>query len=336
MPGIDSGSGFGILEIAIMLGSLMMAGVLVLVFYVATDGARRRQEQRLSGMRDRAMGTAVMIQQRRQASAVRRDNENTLDMLVKRFMPRPDQLRLRLQRTGRKISIGQFGAAMFVLATVTGVSCWFFFGFKPVMAGLVGLGAGLWLPHAVIGYMIKRRENQFTGRFPEGLDVLVRGLRAGLPIAESIVNARSEVPEPVKTVYGHIADNVNLGQNLEDAIADAAKTLDTPELKFFAVSLSVQRETGGNLAETLANLAEILRRRRQMKLKVKAMSSEARASAYILGSLPFIMFGLIFFVNTSYAMELFTDPRGMMMVGVGLFMMLVGIVIMIKMVNFEI
>ncbi|HET7850434.1 MAG TPA: hypothetical protein VFL51_15350, partial [Pseudolabrys sp.] len=86
MPGIDSGSGFGILEIAIMLGSLMMAGVLVLVFYVATDGARRRQEQRLSGMRDRAMGTAVMIQQRRQASAVRRDNENTLDMLVKRFM----------------------------------------------------------------------------------------------------------------------------------------------------------------------------------------------------------------------------------------------------------
>jgi tight adherence protein B len=334
MTGIDSG--FGILEFAIMLGALMMAGVFVLVFYVATDGARRRQEQRLSGMRDRAMGTAVMVQQRRQASAVRRDNENTLDVLVKRFMPRPDQLRLRLLRTGRKISIGQFGAAMFVLSAVTSVSCWLFFGFKPVMAGLVGLGVGLWLPHATIGYLIKRRENLFTTRFPEGLDVLVRGLRAGLPIAESIVNARTEVPEPVKTVYGHIADNVNLGQNLEDAITDAAKTLDTPELKFFAVSLSVQRETGGNLAETLANLAEILRRRRQMKLKVKAMSSEARASAYILGSLPFIMFGLIFFVNTGYAMELFTDPRGMVMVGVGICMMLVGIVIMIKMVNFEI
>ena len=330
------GSEFGILEVAIMLGALMIAGVMVLGFYVVTDGARRRQEQRLTGMRDRAMGTAVMVQQRRQASAVRRDNENTLDMLVKRFMPRPDQLRLRLLRTGRKISIGQYGAAMFVIAAITGTACWLFFAFKPMMAGLLGLGVGLWLPHAAVGYMIKRRENLFTTRFPEGLDVLVRGLRAGLPIAESIVNARSEVPEPVKTVYGHIADSVNLGQNLEDAIADAAKTLDTPELKFFAVSLSVQRETGGNLAETLANLAEILRRRRQMKLKVKAMSSEARASAYILGSLPFIMFGLIFFVNTGYAMELFTDPRGMVMVGIGMFMMFIGIVIMIKMVNFEI
>jgi tight adherence protein B len=192
------------------------------------------------------------------------------------------------------------------------------------------------MPHAAINFMVNRRKERFTTRFPEGLDIIVRGLRAGLPIAESIVNARSEVPEPVKTVYGYIADGVNIGQNLEDAIADAAKLLDTPELKFFAVSLSVQRETGGNLAETLANLADILRRRRQMKLKVKAMSSEARASAYILGSLPFIMFGLIFFVNTDYAMELFTDPRGMVMVGIGIFMMTLGVLIMIKMVNFEI
>lgn len=336
MIGVESGGGFGILEIAIMFGALLMAGVMVLVFYVATDTQRRRQDQRLTGMRDRAMGTAITIQQRQQASAVRRQQDTTLDMLVKRFMPRPDQLRLRLLQTGRKISIGKYGMAMFTIAAVVGIGCWFFFGFKPIMAGIVGLGAGLWLPHAAVGFMISRRKERFTTRFPEGLDIIVRGLRAGLPIAESIVNARTEVPEPVKTVYGHIADGVNLGQNLEEAIADAAKALDTPELKFFAISLSVQRETGGNLAETLANLAEILRRRRQMKLKVKAMSSEARASAYILGSLPFIMFGMIFFVNTDYAMELFTDPRGMMMVGVGLFMMTLGIAIMIKMVNFEI
>jgi tight adherence protein B len=336
MIGAESGSGFGVLEVAIMLGALMMAGVLVVIFYVATDTGRRRQEQRLAGMRDRAMGTAITIQQRAQANAVKRDKDTSLDTLVRRFMPRPDQLRLRLRKTGRDISIGRYGMTMFGIAVVVGVCCWFFFGFKPVLAGGLGLGMGLWLPHATIGFMISRRVNQFTTRFPEGLDIVVRGLRAGLPIAESIVNARSEVPEPVKTVYGYIADGVNLGQNLEDAIADAAKVLDTPELKFFSISLSVQRETGGNLAETLANLAEILRRRRQMKMKVKAMSSEARASAYILGSLPFIMFGLIFVANTDYAMQLFTDSRGMMMVGVGAFMMMLGIAIMIKMVNFEI
>jgi tight adherence protein B len=330
------GGGIGILEVAIMLAALMIAGVMVLGFYIATDSGRRRREQRVDAMRDRAMGTAVTLQQRDMASAVRRDRESALDILVKRLLPRPDQLRLRLHRTGRKISIGQFGTAILVIAVITGASCWYFFGFKLAISGLIGLGVGIWLPHAAVNYLIKRREDQFTTRFPEGLDILVRGLRAGLPIAESIVNARTEVPEPVRTIYGHIADGVNLGQNLEDAIADSAKIIDTPELKFFSVSLSVQRETGGNLAETLANLADILRRRRQMKLKVKAMSSEARASAYILGSLPFIMFGLIFFVNTSYAMELFTDPRGMVMVGVGALMMMFGIFVMMKMVNFEI
>jgi tight adherence protein B len=336
MPGIDGGSGFGVLEVAILIGALMMAGVMVLIFYVVTDSGRRRQDQRVTGMRDRVLGTAIVVQRNRQASAVKRQDESSLDELVKRFMPKPDQLRLRLLRTGRKISIGQYGLSMFIIALVIELSGWLIFGFKPFVAGLVAIGAALFVPHMVVGYMISRRQDQFTTRFPEGLDIIVRGLRAGLPISESIINARSEVPEPVKTVYGQIADGVNLGQNLEEAIGDAAKVLDTPELKFFAVSLSVQRETGGNLAETLANLADILRRRRQMKLKVKAMSSEARASAYILGSLPFIMFGLIFFVNNNYAMELFTDSRGMMMVGAGLLMMVVGIGIMIKMVNFEI
>lgn len=336
MPGLDSGSGFGILEVAIILAALMLAGVMVMIFYVVTDSGRRRQEQRVTGMRDRVQGTAVVVQRNRQASAVKRQNDTTLDELVKRFMPKPDQLRIRLLRTGRKISIGRYGLSMFIIALVVGLSSWLIFGFKPFIAILIAVGAALFIPHMIVSQMISRRQNLFTTRFPEGLDIIVRGLRAGLPISESIVNARSEVPEPVKSVYGQIADGVNLGQNLEEAIADAAKVLDTPELKFFAVSLSVQRETGGNLAETLANLADILRRRRQMKLKVKAMSSEARASAYILGSLPFIMFGLIFFVNTDYAMELFNDPRGIMMVGVGLFMMFVGIVVMIKMVNFEI
>jgi tight adherence protein B len=313
----------------------MMAGILVMIFYVATDSGRRKQERRLTGMRDRALGTAIAVESGT-ASAIKHQTDTSLDALVKRFMPKPDQLRMRLLRTGRKISIGQYGLAMLGIGVIISLACWLIFAFKPALSLLLGVGAGLFIPHMVIGYMISRRQNQFTERFPEGLDIIVRGLRAGLPISESIVNARSEVPEPVKTVYGQIADGVNLGQNLEDAIGDAAKVLDTPELKFFAVSLSVQRETGGNLAETLANLAEILRRRRQMKLKVKAMSSEARASAYILGSLPFIMFGLIFFVNTGYAMELFTDPRGMVMVGVGLFMMTIGVVIMMKMVNFEI
>jgi len=328
--------GFGLLELGILAGALLIAGMLVGIVILVTDGRRRNEARRLENTRNRAMGTTVLDESGELASAVRRESETSLDVLAKRFLPKPDQLRMRLRRTGRDISIGKFGLAIFLTAVVIGSACWFFFGFQPALSILMGVGLGIWIPHMTIGFMISRRQEKFTTRFPEGLDVIVRGLRAGLPIAESIVNARTEVPEPVRTIFTNISDAVNLGQNLEEAIADAAKVLDTPELKFFAVSLSVQRETGGNLAETLSNLADILRRRRQMKLKVKAMSSEARASAYIIGSLPFIMFGLIFFVNTGYAMELFTDPRGMVMVGVGGFMMALGVFIMIKMVNFEI
>lgn len=329
-------SEFGLLEVSIFVGALLLAAILVGIAFVVTDGRHRHEQRRLENTRNRALGTGVIESSSEQASAVRRETETGLDVFAKRFLPKPDQLRTRLRRTGRDISIGKFGLAIFIIGVVFGLGCWAIFGFQPALSVLIGVGMGIWLPHMSIGFMISRRQEKFTTRFPEGLDVIVRGLRAGLPIAESIVNARSEVPEPVRTIFSNISDSVNLGQNLEDAIADSAKILDTPELKFFAVSLSVQRETGGNLAETLSNLAEILRRRRQMKLKVKAMSSEARASAYIIGSLPFIMFALIFFVNTSYAMELFTDPRGMVMVGVGGFMMALGVFIMIKMVNFEI
>ena len=118
---------------------------------------------------------------------------------------------------------------------------------------------------------------------------------------------------------------------------DTAQRIDTPEFKFFIISISVQRETGGNLAETLDNLVDILRRRRQMKLKIKAMSSEARASAYIIGSLPFAMFGILLLINPGYAMELFHDPRGLIMVAVGLTSMPGhGVLVMAKMVRFEI
>ena len=140
--------------------------------------------------------------------------------------------------------------------------------------------------------------------------------------------------DPVGPEFRRISDAVRLGQNLEDALWEASKRLDTPEFKFFVISLSVQRETGGNLAETLAKLSDILRSRKQMKLK--AMSSEAKASAMILGSLPFLMFALIYIMSPDYEQILFTDMRGRIMLGVALGMMAMGCGVMHKMVKFEI
>ena len=161
-------------------------------------------------------------------------------------------------------------------------------------------------------------------------------IRAGLPVTESLAAVGREAPEPVAGVFREVSDKIRVGEPLEVAVSSASRSMDVPELKFLAITLSVQRETGGNLAETLANLSEILRKRRQMKLKVKAVSSEARASAMILGSLPFVMFALIMVVSQDYIMQLFHDPRGHLMLAAGLASMGTGILVMMKMVRFEI
>jgi tight adherence protein B len=142
--------------------------------------------------------------------------------------------------------------------------------------------------------------------------------------------------QPVAGEFRRVTDSVRFGRPLQDVLWETAKRLDIAEFNFFVISLSIQQETGGNLAETLSNLSDILRRRRQLRLKVRALSSEAKAGAYILGVLPFLMFGLVYAVNPGYANMLLTDPRGMMMLGAGLTSIAIAAVVMFKMIRFEI
>lgn len=325
-----------IMEFAIFGLAIVIALVFFAAAFMLTDGGRRNFDRRLKGTRDRALGGMMTAADDDGTGAVRREDETSLDRFARRFLPNPDQLRERLQKTGKKITIGKFGASIIIVWVVCALLLKVIVNLPLLIAILVGAGLGLYLPHFAIGWMISRRQNQFINRFPEAIDVINRGLRAGLPIAESIVNAKSEVPQPISGIFSEISDEMSLGITLEDAIAKAAERLDVSEVKFFAVCLAVQRETGGNLAETLSMLSEILRKRRQMKLKIKAMSSEARASAYILGSLPFIMFGMIYTINPNYAGKLFSDFRGNLMIAGGLTSIGIGVFIMWKMVSFEI
>lgn len=325
-----------IMEFAIFGLAIVIALVFFAAAFMLTDGGRRNFDRRLKGTRDRALGGIMTAADDDGTGAVRREDETSLDRFARRFLPNPDQLRDRLQKTGKKITIGKFGASIVIVWVVCALLLKVIVNLPLLIAILVGAGLGLYLPHFAIGWMISRRQNQFINRFPEAIDVINRGLRAGLPIAESIVNAKTEVPQPISGVFSEISDEMSLGITLEEAISKAAERLDVQEVKFFAVCLAVQRETGGNLAETLSMLSEILRKRRQMKLKIRAMSSEARASAYILGSLPFIMFGMIYTINPNYAGKLFTDFRGNLMIAGGLTSIGIGVFIMWKMVSFEI
>ena len=195
---------------------------------------------------------------------------------------------------------------------------------------------GFGIPHMTVGFFIKRRIAKFNSKFPDAIELLVRGLRSGLPISETIQVVGQEVEGPVGVEFRSITDKMKIGRTMDAALQETADRLGTPEFQFFVITIAIQRETGGNLAETLANLANVLRMRGQMKLKIKAMSSESKASAYIIGALPFIVFGMIWMINGTYMQTFFVDQRLMVAGCGGLIWMSIGGFIMAKMINFEI
>jgi tight adherence protein B len=251
------------------------------------------------------------------------------------LIPKPALLRKRLEMTGKEISLGKY--AMVCLGVVAFVTLGLAFRGAPIILSfLLGLFFGIGGPHFVIGRLIKRRIAKFNTNFPDAIELMVRGLRSGLPITETLGIVASEIGGPVGVEFRVVADKMKIGRTMEVALQETADRLGTAEFQFFVITLAIQRETGGNLAETLSNLADVLRKRAQMKLKIRAMSSESKASAYIVGSLPFIVFGLVYMMNPKYMGGFFTDQR-LMVAGIGgMVWMGIGAAIMAKMVSFEI
>src|SRR5690606_7613880 len=200
----------------------------------------------------------------------------------------------------------------------------------------IGLLVGAGFPHLAVNFLIKRRLNAFIAKFPDAIELLVRGLRSGLPVTETLGVVATEVSGPVGEEFKAAVERMKIGRTMEESLQVTADKLGTPDFQFFVITLAIQRETGGNLAETLSNLADVLRKRSQMKLKICAMSSESKASAYIVGSLPFIVFSMIWWINPSYIGDFFIDER-LIVTGLGgLIWMSIGGFIMAKLVSFEI
>lgn len=316
------------------MGGLITLGIIIYALMPSSENkALTRRLQRVSGTTAEVETDAPKVQ-------LRRDQKDSgiavFDHFIKNVLPNPDKIRSRLQRSGLKLSISEY-----LLITMLAV-CVFIalfklaFGLKTMLAVLLGLSLGLFLPHAFIGSMGKRRIKAFMKYFPESIDAMVRGIRSGLPISESINVVAAEMPDPIGGEFRSIRDSVRMGRTLEDAMWDVARRIDLPEYRYLIIALAIQKETGGNLAETLSNVGDVLRKRRQIKLKIKAMSSEAKASAMILGALPFIMILVLGAVSPEYIGLLFNDPRGNILCAIALFIMGTGIFIMAQMINFEI
>lgn len=322
MNAITLAAGTGVLALALL--ALALAG---------GDG-RRRLRQRAKALRQPPAAEAAA----RSESVLRTKTQTVplVEQLASRFVPRQSAIRDRLARTGYDVSLGTYALICLAVAGLAAILIKVLAGVPVAAALLGGVAAGALLPHLATGWLAKRRQAAFMALFPDAVALMVRGVKSGLPITETMAVIGQELPPPVGSEFRRISDHIRLGSLPDTVLMEAAQRLDIPEFKFFVICLAIQRETGGNLAESLTNLGNLLRGRRQMRLKIKAMSSEAKASAYILGALPVAMFGLINLINPDYAALLYSDPRGQVLLGGGIASMLTAAVIMAKMIRFEI
>jgi tight adherence protein B len=314
----------------ITIGAVFILGLLG---FLLLGSGGSNTTKRLNGFRARYSDSAAaqVEQQMRKAIASRRP----VSFAIGQQLSMSDQLRLRLQRTGKQWTMKHYGyasLALFIvgagLLLVKGAPFYLAFAFGAFLASAV--------PHIVVNFAVKKRITKFTSNFPDAIELLVRGLKSGLPVSETLNVVAKEIPGPVGQEFKIVTEKIKIGKTMEESLQETADRMGTPEFQFFVITLAIQRETGGNLAETLSNLAEVLRKRAQMKQKIRAMSSESKASAYIVGSLPFFVFTMVWWVNPEYLAGFFYERR-LIIAGIGgAIWMSLGVFIMAKMVSFEI
>jgi tight adherence protein B len=321
-----------LVTLIIVLGGV--GAVLLLLNAMRSPSASKSVKRRVEMIKERH-GDVIAASAQAQIRKLFANRANKVEGWASSIIPKPALLRRRLEMTGREITLGRY--ALISVGLVIVVAILLMMRGAPLLLGVfLGMFVGVGVPHFVIGRMIKRRVAKFNSNFPDAIELMVRGLRSGLPITETLGIVGGEIPGPVGIEFRMVGDKMKIGRTMEAALQDTADRLGTPEFQFFVITLAIQRETGGNLAETLSNLADVLRKRAQMKLKIRAMSSESKASAYIVGSLPFIVFSLVWLINPDYMAGFFVDQR-LIVAGLGgLVWMSIGAFIMAKMVNFEI
>lgn len=240
----------------------------------------------------------------------------------------------RLKQAGLSLSVTTFYIISAVVGLVTGLGA-LIFGLPILVVIGIALIFGLGLPRWIVGFLGKSRMKKFSLEFPNAVDVIVRGIKSGLPVHECFKIIARESPAPLGPEFQTLVEGLGVGLTLEQALEKMYGRMPTSELRFFTIVIAIQQKTGGNLAEALGNLSAVLRARRMMGEKIKALSSEALASAGIIASLPPAVMTMVMFTTPSYMMPLFTDFRGNFMLLMAALLMATGIFVMKRMISFK-
>jgi tight adherence protein B len=312
---------FVFLPLIFLLGACSVGGLLLAAFYPrVTAGAAL----------DRRLG---LISVTRTGDATAREAEERLKLKAKSRANPPLLVRMRQgdlgwsRKTYYLICVGVGIAAFLLILSTTGLGVFPALGFSAAV--------GLLLPHLYVKLKRDRRLKRFAAEFPNALDVIVRGVKAGLPFVDCLKIISTETQDPVKGEFKILIEDQTLGMPLAEAVQRLPDRMPLTEASFFAIVVAIQSRTGGSMAEALGNLSKVLRERKKMKAKIQAMSGEAKASALIIGLLPVIVIGLLYATSPAYIALLFTTQTGHIVLGACALLMGLGTMVMRKMINFD-
>lgn len=321
--------------ILVLLIAISLGAVIIMFVPAFSDG--NRANKRKKALKGDYQAARESMQNERSRDTRRKSVQQVLkaqnDQL--KANKKNENLETQIFRAGMTTKKSVFIRNSVILGTVTGVLCWIID--VPLLFALIfAVASGYLLPRLYLSQRRKRYQAKYLDELPNAVEAIVRGVRSGLPLNDSFKIVAREVKEPVKSEFSRVLDQQSFGKTMTEAIQVLFDRVPLPEVNFFVVVITVQQQAGGNLSEALTNLSHVLRNRKKMKAKVQAMSSEAKASAMIIGSLPFVVASLVSIVRPGYLNPLIETPVGMICLGVAAAMMLTGIFVMYRMVQFEV
>ena len=283
----------------------------------------------MSQMRDRMRGD--------DSGNRRKQIEDTLKKLEedqKSRKKKSKSLEAKLIQADVSMPVSQFMIISLVLGGIVGFLC-FMLGLPLLFVAGGTFVAGFGLPRFVLNSLINRRQKKFIQHFADGMDIIVRGVRTGLPLGDCLKIIAHESPDPLGAEFRRVVEAESVGVPIEVCLEQMYERLPVSEVNFFATVLNIQKTTGGNLGESLSNLSTVLRSRKILAEKIKALSAEAKMSAIIIGALPLVVMGLVGIMSPDYMADLFGTERGQQNLMIGAVMMALGIFVMKKMINFK-
>ena len=321
---------------ALLLGCLAIGAIVYTLLFPYISGAKQTEKRLQTVTEGRAKRTQRAVQAE-QSSKNRLTVTQKLKELEQRQKARKKvTLRLRLERAGFDILPQTFWIASAILGLACGAAAYFSMPTLPLAVPLAAAFVGTFgLPRWILFRLTKRRRNKFLNEFANAIDVIVRGVKTGLPVNECLVIIARESPEPIASEFRLLVEQQRVGVPLNECFDRMTARMPLAEVRFFSIVIAIQQQAGGNLSEALGNLAGVLRDRKRLHSKVKSLSAEAKASAFVLASLPFFVMGMVYLTAPGYITILWTTKSGQIMLAAAAIWMTSGVLIMRKMINFQ-